>query len=86
MALFAFTTDQSKPINSIQTMNDGNVRVVYHSNPNKFYDYVAKELSVLTELETIAEQVLAGSETASIGKTIPQLVKDGKLEAVQVTA
>ena len=82
--MFTFTREQSSAIAAIE-INENEVNISYQSNPERMYTFTASE-DIITETEERAAKVLMNVPMLSMGRFISEIIKDGNLKQVELTA
>lgn len=82
--MYNFTTAQSSAIAAIE-INENEVTISYQSNPDRSYTFVA-DSAIISEIEDRAEQVLMNAPMVSMGRFVAELIKDGELRQVELSA
>ena len=82
--MFTFTREQSSAIAAIE-INENEVNISYQSNPERMYTFTASE-DIITEIEERAAKVLMNVPMLSMGRFISEIIKDGNLKQVELTA
>lgn len=82
--MYNFTTAQSSAIASIE-INENEVTISYQSNPDRSYTF-ATTSDIISEIEDRAEQVLMNSPMVSMGRFVAELIADGNLRQVELSA
>lgn len=83
--MFTFTREQSSAIAAIEVTSNNEVNIAYQSNPDRFYTFTASE-DIITEIEERAAKVLMNVPMLSMGRFIAEIIKDGSLKQVELTA